>query len=165
MSTGAKHRSTEQRERASGSLSVPELRETCISMRIFHRRYCAVSHSFPVQVGVAVDVPGVVVYCRAARNRLLASRCFIQCCAASDPRILEYSLVASFSGAGKATVFPDGLPRGRRTFFRGYWSYLLYLRASNREPPSFNLFAARRIVGDEPAPKRWAIKHRADSAP
>ena len=24
--------------------------------------------------------------------------------------------------------------------------YLLYLRASNREPPSFNLFAARRIV-------------------
>jgi len=25
--------------------------------------------------------------------------------------------------------------------------YLLYLRASNREPPSFNLFTARRIVG------------------
>jgi hypothetical protein len=24
--------------------------------------------------------------------------------------------------------------------------YLLYLRASNREPPSFHLFTARRIV-------------------
>jgi len=31
--------------------------------------------------------------------------------------------------------------------FAGIGLYLLYLRASNREPPSFNLFAARRIVG------------------
>jgi len=30
--------------------------------------------------------------------------------------------------------------------FAGIGLYLLYLRASNREPPSFNLFAARRIV-------------------
>jgi len=30
--------------------------------------------------------------------------------------------------------------------FRGNGLYLLYLRASNREPPSFHLFTARRIV-------------------
>jgi hypothetical protein len=40
--------------------------------------------------------------------------------------------------------------------------YLLYLRASNREPPSFHLFAARRIVRDEPAPKRMGDQASAD---
>ena len=79
-----------QRERASG---IPELAGIA-GIPAFQCGFSrdaagAVSHSSAVSAGLAVDVSGRGVYCRAAWNWLFTSRCSIECCRGSDPGILE----------------------------------------------------------------------------
>jgi len=63
-------------------------------------------------------------------------------------------LVHLFLALGEGPAYLHGLAAWTRHLVSRQLSLLLYLRASNREPPSFHLFTARRIVAHESSPKR-----------
>src|SRR5215216_4622 len=131
------------------SLSVPELREYLHFNADFPPTLLAPFRTH-IQYRLALPWTCLVVVCIAAPLGIGYSRRGVLSSVAAAV-ILVFSnnfLVHLFLALGEGDRVPGWIAAWTpNIFFAGIGLYLLYLRASNREPPSFNLFAARRIVG------------------
>jgi lipopolysaccharide export system permease protein len=130
------------------SLSVPELREYLHFNSDFPPTLLAPFRTH-FQYRLALPWTCLVVVCIAAPLGIGYSRRGVLSSVASAV-ILVFSnnfLVHLFLALGEGDRVPGWIAAWTpNILFAGIGLYLLYLRASNREPPSFNPFAARRIV-------------------
>jgi len=130
------------------SLSVPELREYLHFNADFPPTLLAPFRTH-FQYRLALPWTCLVVVCIAAPLGIGYSRRGVLSSVAAAV-ILVFSnnfLVHLFRALGEGDRVPGWIAAWTpNILFAAIGLYLLYLRASNREPPSFNLFAARRIV-------------------
>ena len=130
------------------SLSVPELREYLHFNADFPPTLLAPFRTH-FQYRLALPWTCLVVVCIAAPLGIGYSRRGVLSSVAAAV-ILVFSnnfLVHLFLALGEGDRVSAWIAAWTpNILFAGIGLYLLYLRASNREPPSFNLFAARRIV-------------------
>jgi lipopolysaccharide export system permease protein len=130
------------------SLSVPELREYLHFNADFPPTLLAPFRTH-FQYRLALPWTCLVVVCIAAPLGIGYSRRGVLSSVAAAV-ILVFSmnfLVHLFLALGEGDRVPAWIAAWTpNILFAGIGLYLLYLRASNREAPSFNLFAARRIV-------------------
>jgi lipopolysaccharide export system permease protein len=130
------------------SLSVPELREYLHFNADFPPTLLAPFRTH-FQYRLALPWTCLVVVCIAAPLGIGYSRRGVLSSVAAAV-ILVFSnnfLVHLFLALGEGDRVPGWIAAWTpNILFAGIGLYLLYLRASNREPPSFNPFAARRIV-------------------
>jgi LPS export ABC transporter permease LptG len=130
------------------SLSVPELREYLHFNADFPPTLLAPFRTH-FQYRLALPWTCLVVVCIAAPLGIGYSRRGVLSSVAAAV-ILVFSnnfLVHLFLALGEGDRVPGWIAAWTpNILFAAIGLYLLYLRASNREPPSFNLFAARRIV-------------------
>jgi lipopolysaccharide export system permease protein len=130
------------------SLSVPELREYLHFNADFPPTLLAPFRTH-FQYRLALPWTCLVVVCIAAPLGIGYSRRGVLSSVAAAV-ILVFSnnfLVHLFLALGEGDRVPAWIAAWTpNILFAGIGLYLLYVRASNREAPSFNLFAARRIV-------------------
>ena len=130
------------------SLSLPELREYLHFNADFPPTLLAPFRTH-FQYRLALPWTCLVVVCIAAPLGIGYSRRGVLSSVAAAV-ILVFSnnfLVHLFLALGEGDRVPAWIAAWTpNILFAGIGLYLLYLRSSNREPPSFNLFAARRIV-------------------
>ena len=130
------------------SLSLPELREYLHFNADFPPTLLAPFRTH-FQYRLALPWTCLVVVCIAAPLGIGYSRRGVLSSVAA-------AVILVFSNEFSCPSFSRARRRRPRSGWIAAWTpnilftaiglYLLYLRASNREPPSFNLFAARRIV-------------------
>src|SRR6266516_3548465 len=129
-------------------LSLPELQEYLHFNADFPATLLAPFRTH-FQYRLALPWTCLVVVCIAAPLGIGYSRRGILSSVAASV-ILVFSnnfLVHLFLALGEGDRVPGWIAAWTpNILFAGIGLYLLYLRASNREPPSFNLFATRRIV-------------------
>src|SRR3989440_5244519 len=129
-------------------LSFPELRQYLHFNSDFPATLLAPFRTH-LQYRVALPWTCLVVVCIAAPLGIGYSRRGVLSSVAAAV-ILVFSnnfLVHLFLALGEGDRVPGWVAAWTpNILFAAIGLYLLYLRASNREPPSFNLFAARRIV-------------------
>ena len=148
------------------SLSVPELREYLHFNADFPPTLLAPFRTH-FQYRLALPWTCLVVVCIAAPLGIGYSRRGVLSSVAAAV-ILVFSnnfLVHLFLALGEGDRVPGWIAAWTpNILFAAIGLYLLYLRASNREPPSFNLVCrAAYSCAMNPLPNEWAIKHRADS--